>query len=49
VPAQVDLKYKFRPTIDLPRTVFPNRNQPDTIGRPVFLLAGDLAGSATPA
>jgi hypothetical protein len=49
VPAQVELKNKFRPIIDLPRTVFPNRNQLDPLSRPVFLLAGDLAGSAAPA
>jgi len=49
VSAQVDLKYKFRLRIDLPRTIFPNRNQFDTLGRPVFLLAGDLTGSAAPA
>ena len=49
VPAQVELKNKFRSIIDLPRTVFPNRNQLDPLSRPVFLLAGDLAGSAAPA
>jgi len=49
VPAQIDLKYKFRSIIDLPRTVFPNRDQPDTLSRPVFLLAGNFAGSAAPA
>jgi len=48
VTAQVDLKGKFRPIIDLPRAVFPNCNQPNAPGRPVFLLAGHFTGPATP-
>ena len=49
VSAQVDLKYKFRLVIDPTRSVFPNRDQLDPVGRPVFLLAGNFTGSATPA
>jgi len=48
VPAQVDLKQEFRLVIDPPRAVLPHSNQLDTLGRPVFLLAGHLAGSAAP-
>jgi hypothetical protein len=49
VPAQVDLEYKLRSIIDPSRPVFVHRNQFDALCRPVFLLAGHLAGSATPA
>ena len=49
VPAQVDLEYKFRLIIDPTRSVFPNRDQLDPVCRPVFLLAGNFTGSATPA
>jgi hypothetical protein len=48
VPAQVDLKYELRLIIAPPRAVFPHRNQFDTLGCPVFLLAGHLTGSAAP-
>ena len=46
--AQVDLKHKLRSVIDPKRTVFPHGNQPDARSRPVFLLAGHLAGPAAP-
>ena len=49
VPAQVDLEYKFRLIIDPTRSVFPNRDQFDAVGRPIFLLAGNFTGPATPA
>ena len=48
VPAQVDLKYKIRLIIELPRSIFPHRNQFDPLSHPVLLLAGNFTGSATP-
>jgi hypothetical protein len=49
VPAQVDPECEFRWVIDLLRSGFSNRDQLNTIDRPVFLLAGNFAGSAAPA
>jgi len=48
VPASFDPIYKFGLIIDPSRPVFVHRNQFDALGRPVFLLAGHLAGSAAP-
>jgi hypothetical protein len=49
MPAEVDLEYGLRSFIDLPRSVFCNRDQLDPVGRPVLLLAGNFTGFATPA
>ena len=49
VPAEVYLKFKLRFAINQPGAVLCDKYQFDAVGRPVFLLAGNFTGSATPA